>query len=216
MGANMKIVVMSDTHGEHRRMVYKNMLPKEADLLIHCGDFTNMGAPTEWTDFNKWLRGLPYKHKVVVCGNHDEFGWAGRDPSYQITNAIYLDGESVEIEGIKIFGLSATDIFWHNEQIDALLFEDNPMPDCDILVTHVGPYGVLDQIPRRFGKDVFSESIGSPSVKEQVLRVKPKVHCFGHCHEHFGALQLDETKFINASLLDRDYRMTRAPLIFDL
>ena len=38
---------------------------------MHCGDFTDLGKEDEVTDFNEWVGELPYKHKIIICGNHE-------------------------------------------------------------------------------------------------------------------------------------------------
>ncbi len=58
----MTIVQISDTHNCHRQLAN---LPA-ADVLVHCGDFTDMGTEQEVLDFLNWLIELPYKHKVLL------------------------------------------------------------------------------------------------------------------------------------------------------
>lgn len=60
------IVCISDTHGHHRRL---DMPP--GDILICGGDYTQYGNESDAIDFNEWLSSLPYKHKIVVQGNHE-------------------------------------------------------------------------------------------------------------------------------------------------
>ena len=62
----IRVVLISDTHMQHRKLV----MPK-GDLLIHAGDFTNQGRAKDIKDFDDWLEGLDYRHKIVVFGNHD-------------------------------------------------------------------------------------------------------------------------------------------------
>ena len=62
------ILHMSDTHGVHRCL---RDLP-EADILVHSGDFTMSGSEAETLDFLEWLCVLPYRHKVLVAGNHND------------------------------------------------------------------------------------------------------------------------------------------------
>lgn len=64
----MKILAMSDTHRMHWRM---GKFP-DADLLIHTGDFSMIGTKEEALDFLEWFTTLPHRHKVFICGNHDE------------------------------------------------------------------------------------------------------------------------------------------------
>ena len=54
----MKIVHISDTHNQHRRL---NRLP-DADIFVHSGDFTMNGSEQEAIDFMNWLCDLPYPH----------------------------------------------------------------------------------------------------------------------------------------------------------
>jgi len=65
-GAEITVVLLSDTHGRHR-----DVDVPDGDLLIHAGDFTFFGNRDDAVDFNDWLGGLPHPHKVVVAGNHD-------------------------------------------------------------------------------------------------------------------------------------------------
>jgi 3',5'-cyclic AMP phosphodiesterase CpdA len=43
----------------------------EADIFIHAGDFTKYSRKSELERFKNFLRKLPYKHKIVIAGNHD-------------------------------------------------------------------------------------------------------------------------------------------------
>lgn len=64
------ICVLSDTHDQHSRI----SIPK-CDLLIHCGDFSNLGKYHELASFNNWIGALKgngtIKKAVVIPGNHD-------------------------------------------------------------------------------------------------------------------------------------------------
>jgi 3',5'-cyclic AMP phosphodiesterase CpdA len=37
-------------------------------VLIHAGDFSNIGLPHDITALSEWLGGLPFRHKVVIAG----------------------------------------------------------------------------------------------------------------------------------------------------
>lgn len=64
----MKILHLSDTHNCHHRL---RDLP-EADVVVHSGDFCMAGSEQEALDFLNWFCDLPYKHKIFICGNHDD------------------------------------------------------------------------------------------------------------------------------------------------
>ena len=65
----MTILAMSDTHDLHHKIDIAS-LPK-ADIFIHAGDFTKMSMEAELDRFRQFLKMLPYKHKIVIAGNHD-------------------------------------------------------------------------------------------------------------------------------------------------
>ena len=47
-------------------------------------------------------------------------------------------------------------------------------------------------------------------------KIKPKVHHFGHIHESYGTLQIDNTIFINSSICNLMYRPDNKPITIDL
>ena len=96
----LKILHLSDTHGVHRRL---RDLP-EADILVHSGDFTMSGSEAETLDFLEWVCDLPYRHKVLVAGNHDACLY-GAHPDGLDDNVHYLCGSGLEIEGLKFWGV---------------------------------------------------------------------------------------------------------------
>ena len=67
----MRILQISDTHNRHQLLT---SMPA-ADVLIHCGDFTDMGTEEEVLDFLNWYISLPYPHKIFIVGNHDLCLW---------------------------------------------------------------------------------------------------------------------------------------------
>ena len=67
----IKILQISDTHNRHNDLTN---LP-EADVIVHCGDFTEQGTEEETLDFLNWFIELPYKHKIFITGNHDLCLW---------------------------------------------------------------------------------------------------------------------------------------------
>ncbi|KAL8921892.1 MAG: hypothetical protein Q9208_005496 [Pyrenodesmia sp. 3 TL-2023] len=64
---------------------------------------------------------------------------------------------------------------------------ENPIPnhpDIDILLTHGPPHGILDET--RTG-----ENVGCEHLLRAVKRCRPRLHCFGHIHEGWGAERHD-------------------------
>lgn len=74
------------------------------DVLIHSGDFDG-GSVEEIDDFNSWLGSLPFRHKIVIAGNHDLlFDRKPKLARAHLTKAIYLQDSGVTIEGVKFWG----------------------------------------------------------------------------------------------------------------
>ena len=64
----IRIVCVSDTHNASPGSGYT--LPP-GDILIHAGDLTNNGRPSEIRKALAWLREANYEHRIVIAGNHD-------------------------------------------------------------------------------------------------------------------------------------------------
>lgn len=67
MEANTKsfrIVAVSDTHNSFPQL-------PAGDIFIHCGDLTLRGSLSELETVCGYIKSLPFKHKIVVPGNHD-------------------------------------------------------------------------------------------------------------------------------------------------
>ena len=46
--------------------MHRKLKLPEADMIIHCGDFSHRGRPLEVFDFLDWYGKLSYKHKIYV------------------------------------------------------------------------------------------------------------------------------------------------------
>ena len=66
-GARIRLVCISDTH------THKPSSLPAGDVLIHAGDLTNDGSLDAIQDQFDWLASLPYKHVLVIAGNHDSY-----------------------------------------------------------------------------------------------------------------------------------------------
>ena len=231
----MKIIALSDTHGLH-----KNAIVPDGDILIHAGDFCNWGVKDEVKSFNKWLGTLPHKHKIVIAGNHDicldpncrdpRTGNHKYDGHQLITNAHYLENESIEIEGIKFWGSPFTPMFmdW------AFMMNDPSLEgvwakipeDTEVLITHGPAYGILDEVFRASRET--GDCVGSTSLLKRIQKLKNlKYHLFGHIHGSYGTKKsnLDEISeknptgeciHINASICTEAYEPVNAPIVIEI
>lgn len=67
-----RFVCISDTHGKTQQLVPGGACALPAGhVLLHAGDFTSTGTPTQVTDFAAFLATAPAPERVVIAGNHD-------------------------------------------------------------------------------------------------------------------------------------------------
>ena len=107
----MKLVAISDTHGEHRRLH-----PGQGDILVHAGDITLPGDKDTVVDFLHWFARQQFTHKVFVAGNHDHcLEQATTRPILeslaQELGVVYLCDSGVEIGNLKFWGSPVTPTF---------------------------------------------------------------------------------------------------------
>lgn len=221
----MKLTVISDTHGMHR-----NMLPlPDGDVLIHCGDFSNIGEKAQVIDFVEWLNSQPHKHKIFIAGNHDK----SFDPKYiqswpdelwlkdtlkyiKELGIHYLENSDVIIDGVKFWGSPITPNFGENywafnrKRGDEIRKYWSTISDyTDVVITHGPPANILDWC-------VNGRLVGCSDLTYHIQRVKPKYHFFGHIHESYGIVDGPDTTFGNASSVNERYNLVNKPLEFEI
>ena len=204
----MRIVCISDTHELHREISIPN-----GDLLIHGGDIAfsqNRRQLSVLRDFNDWLGELPHRHKIVIPGNHDSVLFDSKNRSL-LKNATLLVNTAITIDGIQIWGSPVTPLpgepFGMPDAADRRNLWTRIPQDTDILVTHCPPYGILDQ---ESGDDAHQ---GCEELRDTVLRVRPRLHIFGHVHGSYGTLRMPDTLSVNASMLDELGGVERRPVV---
>lgn len=215
----MKLVCISDTHGMHNHL----SMP-EGDILIHSGDFSISGHMEDLIKFAKWMSFQPYKHLILVAGNHDAMlsgSLANNARTILEQHGItYLKDSSVTIEGYKFYGSPWTPQFgnWSfmkRRNSSSLQWIWNNIPnDTDILITHGPPFGILDLNHRL-------QNCGCEQLRKRISELNLKVHIFGHIHHSHGIIFKDyendqKDVFINASSLGENYISINQPITFDL
>ena len=77
--------------------------------------------------------------------------------------------------------------------------------DTDVIISHGPPRSILDA------------GVGGVSHFDIVsLVLQPQLNVFGHIHEGYGIQTVDETTYINCSLLNDLYQPVNQPIAFDL
>lgn len=204
----MIIDCISDLHGSKPDL-------QGGDLLVIAGDLTARNKISEYVEFFVWLRLQEYRKKIVIAGNHDgNIGSCTRrfndDPAYE-----YLLDEVSEFEGLKIWGSPWTPKFynWHfmKSRGSEIAKKWALIPqDVDILVTHGPPQFILDETDE--GCNAGCEELWKLLYGEVI---KPRLHIFGHIHEGYGQVEMLDipgVKFVNCSIMNRNYEPVNKPI----
>jgi Icc-related predicted phosphoesterase len=203
------LCIISDTHRKHRAVTIPS-----CDILIHCGDFCDFQTEDRQTlgDVDAWFAESPAKEVVCVGGNHDFLLQSG---DYQFAHARFLEDSLVEVGGLSIYGspwcpeLFGFAYFAKSEEI---VERWRRIPTgIDVLITHSPPFGILDH------PGIAEGHLGCPHLREELKRIRPRVHAFGHIHEGHGMEKTPTTCFINASIVAGDDLEVRySPTSIDL
>lgn len=197
----MKILHLSDTHNCHHRL---RDLP-EADVVVHSGDFCMVGTEQEAIDFLNWFCDLSYKHKIFICGNHDDCLYEANIDGLD-NNVHYLCNSGIEIDGVKFYGVSMflEDCITDRQSLNYANIPD----DTDVLITHSPAYGILD----------FDDGInyGSEEILTKLSDLHLKAHLFGHIHAQHGVVMQNGVTFSNGAIMHSDYTNLSKPNIIQI
>lgn len=230
----VKIVFVSDTHESHD---WDKQIP-EGDILVHTGDLTMMGRPSELSGFAAKFVALPHPNKIVIAGNHDlsldnylttvkrqelnerfrslkGLDTAALKESFlqrlKEHNVVYLEDSATEVEGISFYGSPYTPkhYFWGFQKGRDMLGQVwEKIPPNVDVLLTHGPPAGI--------RDEIEENnrIGCESLRQHVFgRVKPKIHAFGHVHECHGWESQEGICFVNGAICDRSYTATQQGVI---
>lgn len=210
----MQITCISDTHNHHK----KTVLPSEGEVIVHAGDLTEGGTKRELMKFFKWFSNLPFKYKICIAGNHDFYLEHISSKNLQQLipkNVIYLKDSEVVINGIKFWGSPYIPFQpnWAFTKTASAMEEhwDKIPKDVDVLITHTPPKGILDETSTEI-------EVGCPALKDEITKKQPPLHIFGHLHENYGKVTLQNTTYINATSFFHHFQLANLPIqveIFD-
>jgi Icc-related predicted phosphoesterase len=213
-----RIVAISDTHNK-----LSSIAIPSGDILIHAGDFTLQGTIAEIAQFNYNLLQLTERFKkIIICaGNHDRLFETNSNLARSILSDkfLYLQDTGYEYNGIKFWGSP-----WQPEFFNwafnlprgpSLLEKWQLIPeDTDILITHGPPMGIGDEV-----EDIYKGArinVGCTDLRREILnRIRPKYHIAGHIHGGYGHRIIQNINFINASILNENYKVQNEPIVFD-
>ena len=210
----MKIVCFSDTHGLHRNLKLNKWFQNNpATILIFAGDYQCNSQDTG-EDFIDWISELPYKHKIITAGNHDNNFEIIKNECEKYKNIYYLVHNPIEIEGIKFFVSAYSKTFGNwtfMEDEDTLEYLYKKIPkNVEMLVTHAPPFKKLDLT-------FLGENAGSTSLAKRIINLSNlKYNIFGHIHEAYNTITKKGIKYINCSVVNERYEMVNKPYIFEI
>ena len=210
-----RLLIISDTHGKDFKP--EEQPQQYADVAIHCGDLTEGATLKEFRTALKTLKSLNAPLKLVIAGNHDftmdisafESKVTEAVPPLELELVIQHYGDRGEArrlfdeatdagirfldEGTHCFTLVNAALL----TVYASPFTPSPgawgfqyRPEhgytfaieqgTDVVITHGPPRGIMDYT---YGR----ERAGCPDLFASVALVRPRIHCFEHIHEGWGA-----------------------------
>lgn len=205
----MRIVCLSDTHGQHR-----SINVPDGDVLIHAGDITRTGSLQETEDFLLWYAAQPHLYKIFVAGNHDRgFEQQKEKIIAKIPhNIIYLENSGVQIENFYFWGSPYTPKFLNwafgkNRGAEMAAYWQKIPLHTSVLITHGPPKNILDTTHK-------GHNVGCADLMNTINTLAQlKLHVFGHIHEAYGIQVQGNCTFVNASVLDRKYKKASEPVV---
>jgi Icc-related predicted phosphoesterase len=211
----MRLVLLADTHDCNLHTKFE-VVP-DGDVLIHAGDMAAVGHDAErYKRIGNQLRRMPHKYKLVVPGNHDHLFLENLEEALAALGSgieVLMD-RGVEIEGKKFYGSPwlrwRGGVYSFETQEFAAKWAQIPA-DTEVLITHELPWGVRDTS----GKS--GEQIGCKDLRRHVLeRVRPQLHVFGHNHMGRGQETIEGVQFVNAAMVDDDYKPMAGATVVDI
>jgi uncharacterized protein len=189
----MKILAISDPHGDYSKI--KKMIERagDFDLAVIVGDITNFGPDEKVRE----LMELFDKPVIAIPGNCDQRSIL---KALDASKAVNLHGKT-ELRGeIRFIGLGGSNPTPFNtpfelseeeieKALEGMVCSAEKAEDCGtiVLLTHAPPHGTRDKLP--FGH------VGSTAISKFVDRVDLIV-C-GHIHEAKGIEKVGKTVVIN-------------------
>lgn len=207
-----RFLVISDTHGLDS--LPESVSGQYADVAIHCGDITTESKIAEYRACMRLLQSVNAPLKLVIAGNHDftldipvfqKILAESRPPldptlveqvygCYGDARCILNDSAGITFldEGTHSFRLGNGAFLTvyaspYTPSLGSWGFQYHPdhghnfsIHNVDVAMTHGPPKGILDYTNS-------GERAGCQYLFEAINRARPRMHCFGHIHEGWGA-----------------------------
>lgn len=218
----MRVACISDMHGQ------LNFNVEESDILICAGDALPYSGGDQGmaviqqehfirSSLIPWMILQPVKDIVFIAGNHDWIFEVDRKSVPEFPdNVHYLQDEEIEVQGLRIYGTPQQPIFldWaFNRTPERLeMFFEKILEGLDILISHTAPYKIMDKVDFPDHKGHF----GCKILKKKIEEVKPKYVIFGHFHGQYGVEEINDTTFVNCTVVNEQYYMGKQPIYLEI
>jgi hypothetical protein len=210
-----RFLILSDTHGMEFRSEDRPF--QHADVAIHCGDLTEESKLEEYRASIRLLKDIDAPLKLVIAGNHDftmdipafrkKVADARPPLDLDLVRKVYGDDggarqifEDARAAGVIFLDEGSHQFILKNRAI--LNVYASPwtpslgdwgfqyplgqghnfeiMKGVDLVITHGPPKGIMDYTESK-------QRAGCSDLFGAVARARPRLHCFGHIHEGWGA-----------------------------
>ena len=192
----MKIVALSDLHGDTRGLKQIAHDLESADLILLCGDITHFGGAS---DVARIVEEIEHYNKQIyaVAGNCDLVGV----DTYLSKKNINLHGKTMTINGMNIAGVGGslpcpgrTPNEFSEEELKNFLMSVKHMEKVEeplLLVAHQPPINTRNDMVSN------GSHVGSISIRSFIEKEQPLICFTGHIHEGIGIDSIAATKIIN-------------------
>lgn len=210
-----RFLILSDTHGVGYQP--DQMPLQYADVAIHCGDLTEGSQLAEFRTSIQLLKDINAPLKLVIAGNHDftldipafrkkvdearpaiepnlvkevygDYGdvrWILDDA--RAAGIIFLDEGNHQFtleNGAKltVYASPWTPSLgdWGFQYLPTQGHNFEVTEGVDLVITHGPPKGIMDYTDSK-------QRAGCSDLFGAIARSRPRLHCFGHIHEGWGA-----------------------------
>ena len=198
----MKILAISDIHGEENQNLYNYLETNDIDLVLILGDITNFGPIGFVETFINKLK--KYNVDVIaIHGNCDPEGVC--DAISNVTTCLH--NNSIILDDIVLFGYGGSNLTpfdTPSEVDDDKIYEDlhnlldnqtDSQNKIKILVTHAPPFSSSADVIES------GDHVGSHGVFKIIDEFKPDINLCGHVHEAKSISKIGNTDVVNPGML---------------
>jgi Icc-related predicted phosphoesterase len=192
----MKIVSITDIHGQIAGLDEISHDLRNADLVLLTGDITHFGHENDALVILDYL--LQYNTQLYAVAGNCDFSDVS---DLLLRKNMSLHGRCIQMKNFNIIGLEGslpcpghTPNEYSERELAAFLTAAKKGNDDDkplVLVSHQPPYNTLNDMI------LNGVHVGSKAVRVFIEEEQPLICFTGHIHEGFGIDSIGRTKIVN-------------------